>query len=134
MGISIGGSAIGKAYVGTSEVASIWLGDKEVYGTSPTPFGHTVTIYLTGSTFEMTMSDNTLTVDGNQYMVNGTVGDISTDFPNNGVQITANTVSISGDNFRWKDTDTSAWQTNVPKTWTISSDNYEIWIEVAIDE
>lgn len=132
--ISIGSSAIGKAYIGTSEVASIWLGDKQVYGAQPTPSGHTVTIYLSGSTFEMTMSQNTLTVDSNQYMVNGTVGDISTDFPNNGVQITANTVSISGDNFRWKDTDTSAWQTNVAKTWTLSSDNYEIWIEVAIDE
>lgn len=134
-GITINGSSISKALVGSSAVGSIWLNGVKVYdSTPPAPAGHTVTIYVSGSTFEYTMSNNTLTVDGTDYMINGTVGDISTDFEDNGVQITAETVSISGEMFRWKDSDTSSWQTNVPKTWTIPRDNFEIWIEVAIDE
>ena len=96
--------------------------------------GHTVTIYLDGSFFEYTMSSNTLTVDGVSYYVNGSVGSMDTDYPDSGTQISASEVSISGDDFRWKDSDTSSWQENVEKTWTIPRDNFEIWIEVAMDE
>lgn len=96
--------------------------------------GHTVTIYLDGSFFEYTMSSNTLTVDSVSYSVNGGIGSIETDYPDNGTQITASEVSISGDCFRWKDSDTSSWQENVGKTWTIPRDNFKIWIEVAMDE
>jgi len=134
-GITINGSSISKALVGSSAVGAIWLNGVKVYdSTPPAPAGHTVTIYVSGSTFEMTMSNNTLTIDGTDYFINGTVSDISTDFEDNGVQITAENVSVSGENFRWKDSDTSSWQENVAKTWTIPRDNFEIWIEVAIDE
>lgn len=96
--------------------------------------GHTVTIHLDGSTFWYTICYNTLTVDGTGYYLNGGVGDWDTDFPDNGKQIRANEVSISGEYFRWKDSDTSSWQENVAKTWSISRDNFEIWIETAMDE
>ena len=132
--ISIGSSAIGKAYVGTSEVASIWLGDKQVYSAQPTPTGSRITIYFSCTDYEYFMTEGTLTVDDEEYDFRSGVGWYEIGYPYSGQEIQANTVSITGAYYRWKDSNTSTWQDRVPKTWTNMPDGFEIWIEIPQDE
>lgn len=80
------------------------------------------------------MTEGTLTVDGVAYEFSSTIGDYWIGYPYNGQPIQANTVSIDGAYYRWKDSNTSTWQDRVPKTWTNMPDGFEIWIEFPMDE
>ena len=99
------------------------------------PSSYTVTIHLSATAYDYSMSSNTLTVDGTDYYVNGSFG-LSTDYPYNDQQITANVISITGGDFRWKDSNNSSWTvvTSDTKSWTLSSNNFEIWIDADDDE
>lgn len=102
------------------------------------PTGYTVTIHLSASAYDYNMSYNKLDIDGTEYYVNGSFG-LNTDYPYNDQQITANEISCITDGvygFRWKDSNNSNWTEvlNDSKTWVLSSNNFEIWIDACDDE
>lgn len=134
-GITINGSSIAKALVGSSEVGKIYLNGVKVYdSTPPAPTGSRITIYISCTNYEYFMTEGTLTVDGEEYGFSSTIGDYWIGYPYSGQEIRANTVSIDGAYYRWKDSNTPIWQNRVPKTWTNMPDGFEIWIEIPMDE
>ncbi len=99
--------------------------------------GYSVTIHITSSYLDYALSEATLTVDGTDYYITGDFEDFDTDFSSNDTQITASSISLTNIGsvgvVRWKDSNNSSWTNlsyNDTKNWTLTADNFEIWIDV----